>query len=336
MNQRNAMNDRKSQEGFTLLELTIVLVVSALLLVPLLKLTLESIGSSREQLTETALEAATDVLVAYAATNKGCLPFAADSEGGLVNTSITGAPLTDTGIGVTDQHAGDLPWSELGLTNSFLDGDHMRIQYYVATPYAGSDCPAGFRGFEYHSNIDYVGGSEAGEEVYVYYGEGNDRALYEITGTYAAGKVPPNSAKSDPIDDVTDLLPEFLLEVRRGPDVTGSGNADDVLSAQNVFVLIAVGENRNAGAITLDGGSEVIGPRTYVRDGDHAGNDAGDTWVLGTTDVDEVVFSNTTSIDLNDSNNDGDDVLRVVSFFEYKAKLRKFGLNMEPMCVNSC
>jgi type II secretory pathway pseudopilin PulG len=85
MNQRTAMNNAKSQQGFILLELTVVFVVTALLLLPLLKLALESIGSTREQLTEAALETATDALIAYAATNKGCLPFAADSEGGLTS-----------------------------------------------------------------------------------------------------------------------------------------------------------------------------------------------------------------------------------------------------------
>lgn len=329
MKPRDHNSKPRSQDGFTLLELTIVFVVTALLLLPLLKLALESIGSTREQLTEAALETAAETLIAYAATNKGCLPFAADAEGGLPNLDKDGLPAIDTGLGIADKQGGDLPWSDLGLTESFRDGEHLRLQYYVANPYAGPGCSAGFRGFEYHSNINYVGGNQAGQEVYVYYGEGAGRELYKITGSYSAGEVPPSAIQaptSAPIENVTDLLPATLLEVRRGPDIDGGGGESDTVSAQNVFVLIAVGSHRNTEH-----------NRTHVRDSNHAGDDGGSSWSIDSSnDLDIVVFSLTTNIDLNDRNNDDDDTLKVMSFLEYKAKLRKFGLNMEPMCEDTC
>ena len=326
MNRREMRHGSESQDGFTILELTVVFVVTALVLLPLLKLALESVGSTGEQLTQSALESATDGLIAYAATNNGCLPFAADFEGGLVDTDQSGALLTDTGIDQANKHSGDLPWSTLGLTESFRDGDYLRLQYYVATPYTGADCPAGFRGFEFHSNIDYVGASGVGNAVYVYYGAGTDRKLYEITDVYPVGRVPPKAVLDGfDVADVTALLPATLLEVRRGPDIDNAGAESHVLSAQNVFVLIAVGKNRN---LAMN--------RRYMRDSTHAGDSAGGNWTLGTSDVDDVVFSNTTNIDATDRINDGDDTLKVMSFLEYKARLREYGLNMEPMCETAC
>ena len=315
-----------SQRGFTVIELSIVLVVSSLLLIPLMKLAFTAIGGNRDQQTESAIEKAVDALIAYADEKNGCLPFAADSEGGLPDTDLAGAPLTDTGIGVNNQHAGDVPWAELGLANNFRDGDFLRIQYYVATPYAGANCSAGFRGQEWNPQLDYVGTDPA--PIYVY--DTADRSqtkqpsLYKITGTLIAGFHP--SKTGAPATDVTAALPDPLLEVRRGPDITSSSDGQkDVQSAQNVFVLIAVGENRNAG---LD--------RRHMRDASHAGDDSGAAWTLGLSDVDNVVFSVSHDVSGADSLDDGDDTVRVMSFIEYKSRLKAFGKILQPICESSC
>ena len=128
--------------------------------------------------------------------------------------------------------------------------------------------------------------------------------------------------------DVTEALPNPLLEVRRGPDITSNANSQkDVLSAQNVFVLIATGENRNP---TLD--------RRHMRDAGHlaSASGSGTPWALGLSDVDGVVFSMVHDLSSADRQDDGDDTLRVMSFIEYKSRLKAFGKSIQPICDNSC
>ena len=71
---------QRSRAGFTIIELAIVIVVISLLLMPLLRIAASSIGTTRTLDTGAALETARDALVAFAASNNGCLPFAADFE----------------------------------------------------------------------------------------------------------------------------------------------------------------------------------------------------------------------------------------------------------------
>ena len=314
--------NRKSQRGFTVIELAIVLVVSSLLLIPLLKLVFSSVGGNRDQQTEAAMEEAVNALIAYADVNNGCLPFAADFEGGLPDTDQAGSPLTDTGIGKNNQHAGDLPWAELGLVSNFRDGDFLRLQYYVATPYAGANCSAGVRGQEWNAQLKYFGTSS--NPIYIYHTENPSPShplrLYRYTNNLSAGRHPSSSR------DVTATLTNPLLEVRRGPDITSGANGqNDVLSVQNVFVLIAVGNNRNA---SLD--------RNHMRDASHAGDDTGAAWTLGLTDVDDVVFSADPDVSGADRQDNGDDILRVMSFIVYKSRLKEFGKIMLPICESSC
>ena len=120
---------------------------------------------------------------------------------------------------------------------------------------------------------------------------------------------PPNFIGSGIADKFTEPLPNPLLEVRRGPDVAGSGGQSDTMSAQNVFVLIAPGENRNT----------VLG-RTHVRDSSHTDGTA-NPWPLNITNVDTRLFSSTTNIDPTDRANDGDDTLLVMSFFSFRASV---------------
>jgi len=325
--------DLEAQRGLSVMELVIVIMVFALLLMPALSLMSSDIEAKRIQRTQDALETARDALVAFAAANNGCLPFAADFEGGLPDTDQTGAASSsyfDNGTHSSGKHAGDLPWGTLGFTDSFLDGENLRLQYVVAKPYTDSDgsllngisCDAGYRGREWDPSVTYQGTNP--NPLYVYYAVGTDRRLYEVTGTLPAG-TPPNTAGPTVAQDVTAPLPDPLLQVRRGPDVLGTGGQADVLSAQNVFVLIAPGENRNAG----------LG-RPYVRDSNHVLDDAGNPWALDVPTVNTVIFSNTPNVDSNDPNNDGDDTLLVMSFINFKAEIRKFGLSMESVCDGSC
>ena len=318
-----------SQRGFTVIELSIVLLVAGLLLVPLLKLAFTSVGGNRDQQTEAALQKAVDALITYADVNNGCLPFAADFEGGLPDTDLSGDPLTDAGTANNNQYAGDLPWAELGLASENRDGDFLRIQYYAASPYVGANCIAGYRGQEWNPQVEYVGTNSNPIYVYVTVNPtpSNPPRLFRIKSTLDAGNHPDTAANSV-VTKYTNKLPSLLLEVRRGPDITSNANNQkDVLSAQNVFVLIAVGENRNP---TLD--------RRHMRDAGHlaSATGAGTPWALGLSDVDDVVFSMTHDLSAADSNDNGDDTLRVMSFIEYKSHLKTFGKNMQPLCEGSC
>ena len=120
---------RNGRPGFTLIELAIVMVVAGLLLVPLLRMAGSAVVSTRLKKTQSVLETASEALIAFAAINGGCLPFAADAEGGLPDTDASGAASStpDTGFRNGNQNAGDLPWAELGLTNDFLDGDGLTV-----------------------------------------------------------------------------------------------------------------------------------------------------------------------------------------------------------------
>ncbi len=198
----------RAQAGFGATGLVVIVVLMGLLLVPLLRLTVSSLGGAQAQRTQSALETARDALIAYAAQNNGCLPYAADYEGSLPDTDQDGVAqpgYADAGTvrkrenfptETQDVYSGDLPWADLGLTSDFLDGDRLRIQYYVATPYLkvlqtdpatpleqkDRICPAGFRGFDWDPTVVYKGTST--EPVFVYYDldDGIVRALAPPVG----------------------------------------------------------------------------------------------------------------------------------------------------------
>lgn len=139
----------QGQRGFSLVELALVLVVMGLIFIPLTRLLQESSANRKTADTVAALESVRDSLLSYAARNKGCLPHAADFEGGIPNTNIAGvASVNDTGsvraavapaTGGAGQRAGDVPWTDIGATGGgsamALDGDQNRMQYYVAAAY---------------------------------------------------------------------------------------------------------------------------------------------------------------------------------------------------------
>ena len=118
-------------------------------------------------------------------------------------------------------------------------------------------------------------------------------------------------------------LPDNLLELRRGPDVKANGTEGDVLSAQNVFVLIATGDNINPNnSINLP----------YMRDANHRASGNGNApWNLNQNVVDDVRFSSIREYDVDDESSNGDDTLLVVSFLSFKSDLRSFGVQLKPI-----
>ena len=318
----------EAQRGFTMPDLVVVLSTMGVLFGPVLAVFDDSMEATHDEFTQISLDAARTALITFSAANNGCLPFTADWEGGLPDTDQNGASgYTDTGVGKANARAGDLPWADLGLGKHFVDGGGLRIQYYVASPYTDADndpsngysCAAGARGVEWNPRVTYDG---TVDPQYLYYTPpGGDRGLYKITGVLPAG-TPPASG-----DNVADPLPIALLELRRGPDVKANGSQNDVLSAQNAFVLLATGKNINPNAsINLP----------YMRDEDHASNSGGAPWNLNQNDVDDERFSATRSVHASDQGKDGDDTLLVVSFLNFKAALEGYGIHMEPICETAC
>ncbi len=325
----------ETQRGYTMPDLLVVLTTAGMLFGPVITAFNDTMDSTHEEFTQMALETARDALIDYAAQNNGCLPFAADFEGGMPDTDDSGAftpGSADTGVGASGKHGGDVPWADLGLGKKFRDGEGLRIQYYVASQYTDDDndpdngltCRAGVRGAEWNPSVTYNGSKSQPDYVY-YTPSGSDRRLYKITKTLPAG-TPPDMVVDDLTEDFTGPFPASLLEVRRGPDVTSGGSNSDVVSAQNVFVLSAPGENRNAQANN----------RTHIRDANHVADGLGNPWVLDSQVVDNVIFSATHNIDPADQGNDGDDTLMVVSFIGFKAALNKYGLHLEPVCEEAC
>lgn len=134
-----------SSGGFTFIELALALAVLGMLLLPLTHTLSQLQTRKRAEATMQALQNAKEALLNYAVHHQGCLPHAADSEGGLRDTDsagISGVP--DTGSvrqsiepaeGNEGQRAGDIPWADLNLSGMGIDGDQLRLQYYVASPF---------------------------------------------------------------------------------------------------------------------------------------------------------------------------------------------------------
>ncbi len=160
----------RHEAGFTVIGLMIIFGLVGVFVLPFMRITASSIEARQTReaaMSETVLAPARDALIAFAAANNGCLPFAADFEGGLPDTDQTGATsptYADSGVGTANRHAGDLPWAELGLAPS----EKLRVQYYVASAYADptGNCYARFRGFEWNSSVTYLA-SET-NPLYVY------------------------------------------------------------------------------------------------------------------------------------------------------------------------
>ncbi len=301
-------------------ELAVTLTAVGAILSPVFGAVHSSMDAIHAAQNQSILETARESLIRYAARNDGCLPFAADWEGALPNTDQNGSTgYADTGVAKANTRAGDLPWTDLGLGDTFRDGDGLRIQYYVASQYAdfGSDCLASAKGEEWNQMVTYQG--TVADPTYVYYtAAGGSRDLYEIDSTLAAGTNPEIGG----FTGVGVALPSNLLELRRGPDIDAAGDEDDVISGQNVFVLIATGDNINPN-------SDVNLP--HMRDENHRASSSGDPWDLNQNVVDDVRFSMTREYNSGDEGTSGDDTLMVTSFLSFKSDLRSFGVKLDPI-----
>lgn len=312
-------NRRKNQKGASMLELVFSLAVGGAIMVPVVGTVSSSMDTIRVLQNKSILDTAHEALNRYAARNNGCLPFAADWEGGMANTDQNGSiGYTDTGVAKNNARAGDLLWTDLDLGDNFRDGQGLRIQYYVASQYAdfGSDCDASDKNENWNQRVSYDGTAST---IYLYYTpSGGSLGLYEVDGVLAAG-APPDTGFSD----VGVSLPDNLLELRRGPDIKANGSESDILSAQNVFVLIATGDNINPNnSINL----------LYMRDANHRANSTGNApWNLNQNFVDDVRFSSIREYDVDDEGSNGDDTLLVVSFLSFKSDLRSFGVQLKPI-----
>lgn len=169
--------------GFTLIEIAIALVVLGLLLVPLAGLTASARAKQQQQKTAQALQDAKDALLIYAAKHQGCLPQAADFEGGVIDTDATGAAThSDTGIAntATMQRAGDIPWADLQLT-ARGETNGLRLQYYVASPFTAfmaTNCPARIRNTleNWRDNVTYQQGDVITHNGKIYVAESTTTA----------------------------------------------------------------------------------------------------------------------------------------------------------------
>ncbi len=187
-----------------------MIAVAGILIVPLLHLLQQGREASRTESTTTALESAKQGLLAYALQHNGCLPHAADFEGGVADTDAAGdgSLYRDTGSvrtavepasAGTGQRAGDVPWADAQLPNMGRDGDGYRIQYYVASAYTSptqtrmsadnpatrNDCPARFR-----STVeawDATAQYQVGDIVT------SNSAYYVASGATVTGAAPPTA-----------------------------------------------------------------------------------------------------------------------------------------------
>lgn len=125
----------RRQEGFTLVEIAMVIVVLGLLLTVLLGISASLISQQRIQTTRTRLANVDAALTLFVSVNKR-LPCPADgqlsaSAGGDENaTTAPGPPPTRTCNG--NQQHGVVPWRALGLTSTDIeDGWGRRLTYRV-------------------------------------------------------------------------------------------------------------------------------------------------------------------------------------------------------------
>lgn len=322
---RPAAARREGERGMSLFETAGVIGAAGLALGLLVTAGADLLRETRAEQTQRALEAARTALVDFAAAHGGCLPFAADDEGGLPAAG-------DTGEQRIGKRAGDLPWAELGLGRGFLDGRGLRLQYYVASQYVDEDgdlsngitCKAQTLGEPWNPHVTYEG--SLSDPVYVAYTKPDtgDLGLYKLLTTLQAG-TPPTALPPNLAVDVSHDLPASLLEVRRGPKVSAPDQQADVMSARNVFVLIAPGPGINA----------KLG-RTYIRDANHAGNGVGGAWPYNDDNVDAVTFAATRTRAAVDQGAHGDDALLVESFTRFKRDLGARGVRIEPVCDSLC
>jgi prepilin-type N-terminal cleavage/methylation domain-containing protein len=147
---------KTNQHGFTLVEISIVLVIIALLMTTAIAVANSQIAQSRITATRTKAEAIKSSLITYIARNKR-LPCPAvptleiDDVGYGVEAATTGTCVNvpESGAGAARVVVGIVPWVTLGLTDeATLDGFYNRYTYAVSSAATGlnEDTVAGMLG----------------------------------------------------------------------------------------------------------------------------------------------------------------------------------------------
>lgn len=147
---------RRGHAGFTLVELTVVLVVISLLLTTGMQLLTAQMTSSRYAETRTKQEAIRVALISFISkTNRmPCpaapgIPAGAALYGAEAVTPGTCSGVTSSGTGDTAVSVGIVPWTSLGLPEEMAtDGHFNKMTYVVTTRATGltSQTVAGMRG----------------------------------------------------------------------------------------------------------------------------------------------------------------------------------------------
>lgn len=134
-------NVKYKQSGFTLLEITIVLVVSSLMLTTMLPFITDSLRNSQAEVTEERLEAIQNAITSYIPGNG--LPCPADvtlgvntqhfgRQGGDGNGNCKNGSTPDANWNTGDVAGGMVPTKTLGLADEYaFDGWGQRIMYHV-------------------------------------------------------------------------------------------------------------------------------------------------------------------------------------------------------------
>ena len=116
-------------DGFTLVELAVVVAVIALMLGSLLVPLTSQVEQRNVSQTERTLDLAREALLGYALIN-GRLPCPDTNDDGLENAAPIGDPESCAG----GQYAGNLPWATLGVSQA--DGWGDRLKYRVTKEFA--------------------------------------------------------------------------------------------------------------------------------------------------------------------------------------------------------
>lgn len=134
-------SSNQKQSGFTLLEITIVLVVSSLMLTTILPFITASLRNSQAEVTEERLEVIQNAIISYIPGNG--LPCPADvtlglntqhfgRQGGNGNGNCKNASTPDANWNTGDVAGGMVPTKTLGLADEYaFDGWGQRIMYHV-------------------------------------------------------------------------------------------------------------------------------------------------------------------------------------------------------------
>ena len=214
-----------TKSGFTLIEMSIVLVVLGLLLGGFMgPLSLQLENNQRRE-ARSALEKINEALIGYALVN-GHLPCPDTDNDGRENRSVNrcSEPGTAAGVGV-----GTLPWLDIGVGR--MDPWNGRFTYAVSEVFADSSVsPLPNFSLSTKGGIEIVGGIDAAPLVVVSHGP-NGRGSFSVQGTPRVAPVgnaeqensdgdrhfvlaPYNNARGKEFDDMVSWISPYILKNR--------------------------------------------------------------------------------------------------------------------------